>query len=99
MLPPLWYCFIASLKLTGNSFGKFFLGLGSFLTGAGADLGAAAGAAALAATGAAAGFGVAAGAATGATGTALACTFTAAAGAASPLRKRDWKFVSKVVSG
>src|ERR671924_12017 len=35
VVPPLVYCFVASSKLIGNSFGKFFFGLGSFLAGTG----------------------------------------------------------------
>src|SRR5574341_912639 len=99
MLPVLWYCLIASLKLSGSSLGKFFFAFGSFFIAAGAGLGASGGGAALAATGAATGLGAAAGAAAGAAWATLACTVAGTAGAASPLRKRDWKFASKLVSG
>src|SRR6266496_5812855 len=35
VVAPPAYCFDASSKLMGNSFGKFFFGLGSFLAGTG----------------------------------------------------------------
>src|SRR6266498_5633006 len=58
VFPPPVYCFVASSKLTGNSFAKFFFGLGSFLAGTGF---AATGCGAALATGAA-GVGLGAGA-------------------------------------
>src|SRR5215204_1455538 len=85
--PPERNCFMASSKLTGSSWGKFFFGRGSFFTGAGntgfAD--ATGGGGALAITGAAAGFTVP----TGAVGVVSGEAGAAGATAATPLRKRD----------